>query len=142
MSPRRRLYTSLLSALIAGCAGPSGESRLDPLVGEDIEVAIQRFGPPAETVELGEGHRAYVWRRVYRYDRGRRARSWPDRRVAGWTDDPDEAADGRVCSTRLLTDFDLRITDWDYGCETVIVDRREPADGQTAEAPLEAEDTI
>ena len=29
-----------------------------------------------ETVELGEGRRAYVWRRVYRYDRGRRARSW------------------------------------------------------------------
>ena len=116
-----------LAWLAAGCTGPSRESVLDPMIGEDIETAIQTFGPPAETVDLGDGQRAYLWRRVYKYDKGRRARSWPERRLAGWTEESGEPADARVCSTRLVTDFDLRIRSWDYGCETVIVDRRRAA---------------
>ena len=122
--------TLCLAWLATGCTGPSRESVLDPMIGEDIETAIQTFGPPAETVELEDGERAYLWRRVYKYDKGRRARSWPDRRVAGWTDEPGEPADARVCSTRLVTDFALRIRSWDYGCETVIVDRRRAATTQ------------
>ena len=70
-----------LAWLATGCTGPSRESVLDPMIGEDIETAIQAFGPPAETVDLGDGQRAYLWRRVYKYDKGRRARSWPERRL-------------------------------------------------------------
>lgn len=123
-----------LAWLATGCTGPSRESVLDPMIGEDIETAIQAFGPPAETVELDDGNRAYLWRRVYKYDKGRRARSWPERRLAGWTEEPGEPADARVCSTRLVTGFDLRIRSWDYGCETVIVDRRRAASAENDEA--------
>jgi hypothetical protein len=119
--------TLCLAWLATGCTGPSREAVLEPMIGEDIETAIQAFGPPAETVELDDGNRAYLWRRVYKYDQGRRARSWPERRLAGWTEEPGEPADARVCSTRLVTGFDLRIRSWDYGCETVIVDRRRAA---------------
>lgn len=123
-----------LAWLATGCAGPSREAVLDPMIGEDIETAIQAFGPPAETVELDNGNRAYLWRRVYKYDKGRRARSWPERRLAGWTEEPGDPADARVCSTRLVTGFDLRIRSWDYGCETVIVDRRRAASVQGGDA--------
>lgn len=134
--PRIRwLYPTICLAWLAtGCTGPSRESVLDPMIGEDIETAIRAFGPPAETVDLDDGNRAYLWRRVYKYDKGRRARSWPERRLAGWTDEPGEPADARICSTRLVTGFDLRIRGWDYGCETVIVDRRRAASAQHDEA--------
>ena len=125
--PRARAALStaglVLALAAAGCLGPTRKDSLDPLVGQDIDVAIESFGPPADTVELDGGGRAYVWRRVYHYDKGRRASSWPERRTAGWVDDPDRPQDGRVCATRLIVGFDLRIESWDYGCETMIVDR-------------------
>jgi hypothetical protein len=131
----RWLYPTLCLAWLAnGCAGPSREAVLDPMIGEDIETAIQAFGPPAETVELDDGNRAYLWRRVYKYDKGRRARSWPERRLAGWTEEPGDHADARICSTRLVTGFDLRIRSWDYGCETVIADRHRAASGWNDDA--------
>ena len=104
------------------------------MIGEDLETAIQAFGPPAATVHHHDGNRAYLWRRMYKYDTGRRARSWPERRLAGWTEEPGEPADARICSTRLVTGFDLRIRSWDYGCETVIVDRRRAASAPNDEA--------
>jgi hypothetical protein len=118
-----RFLTAVALAFAAGCVSPSREDVLEPLVGQDIDTAIEAFGPPADTVELEDGRRVYAWRRVYHYDKGRRARSWPERRTAGWTDDPERPADGRVCATRLTVGFDLRIEAWTYGCETVIVDR-------------------
>lgn len=127
----RLLLAVLLPGIAVACAGPSREALLDPLVGQDIGEAIRSLGPAAETVELGEGRRAYLWRRVYKYDKGRRARSWPDRRLAGWTDDPSDPADARVCSTRLTTGFDLRIERWEYRCETVIVRPGPPPDAGT-----------
>ena len=35
---------------------------------------------------------------------------------------------------RQVTSFDLRIRSWDYGCETVIVDRRRAASAPNDEA--------
>lgn len=114
---------SSIILLVAGCTTPSRQELLDPMVGQDVEVAIEAFGKPDEIVDLEEGRHVYIWRRVYNYDTGRRADSWPERRLGGWIEDEDEQTDSRVCSTRLTIGFDLLIEEWEYGCETVFGSR-------------------
>ena len=111
-------------ALAAGCVGPSREELLDPMVGQDVAVAIEALGQPDETVDLGEGRHLYVWRRIYGYDVGRRSTRLFDPRRDDWLfDDEPEVVEARICSTRMEVGFDFRIGGWDYVCETVYVER-------------------
>lgn len=62
-----------LLAVAAGCSGPYLEERLDPMIGQDVDVVIEMLGQVYRTVELGDrGHR-YVWERLYEYDLGRQS---------------------------------------------------------------------
>ena len=117
-----RTGITVLLLLAAGCV-PTREETLDPLVGQDVDAAIESLGQPAETIALEDGKHLYIWRRVYKYDNGRQARSWPERRQAGWFEDPHRPEDARVCSTGLVVGFDFVIESWDYGCKTVIAER-------------------
>lgn len=113
-------------ALATACIGPSRQEVLDPMVGQDVDIAIEAFGQPAKTVELGEGRRLYVWQRVYDYDVGRQSFDWPERSERwglGWFEDDMETVDARVCSTGLVVGFDFVIESWDYACERVEMDR-------------------
>lgn len=115
--------TLLIILLAAGCAGPSREATLDSMVGQDVETALETFDKPSEVAELEDGRKAYIWRRVYNYDNGRRADSWPERRQQGWVEDDSTPARSRVCSTRLVVNFHFVVESWDYRCETVIEQR-------------------
>jgi len=120
---------------LSGCIGPSRQEVLDPMVGQDVNVAIEAFGQPEETIDLGEGRNLYVWRRVYEYDLGGHSSRWFEGRREDWLfDDEPVIVEARVCSTRLAVAFDFRIEGWDYGCETVYV---EP-DGWRARDPVPA----
>ena len=118
----RLVEITLTTVLIAACAGPGREESLDAIVGEDIEVAMEAFGQPSEIIDLDQGRHVYVWRRHYNYDVNRRARSWPERRLAGWEEPSMLPSKSRVCSTRLFVSFDLVVEGWEYGCETVVQD--------------------
>ena len=121
----RSLPPIVLSACLAtGCAVQSREEVLDPMVGQDVDVAIEAFGQPEETKSLEDGKNLYIWRRVYDYDVGRQSMDWPDRRHDDWFfDRGPEIVDVRVCSTSLVVGFDFVSESWDYGCETVLVER-------------------
>ena len=123
MQRTRTTIALIFTALVAACVGPAREEVLDPMVGQDVDLAIEAFGQPAETIDLEDGKHAYIWRRVYKYDKGRRAGTWPERRLSGWHEDPDQPEDARVCSTQLIVGFDFLIEGWSYGCETVIAER-------------------
>lgn len=111
-------------ALLAGCIGPSRQEILDPMVGQDVNVAIEAFGQPEETVDLGEGRNLYVWRRVYEYDLGRQSSRWSEGTREDWLfDDEPVVTEARICSTRLAVAFDFTIEGWDYACETVFVEQ-------------------
>jgi hypothetical protein len=114
-----------LAALLAGCLGPRREQILNDLVGQDLSVAIETLGQPREVVELGEGRRTYVWERVFIHDDQPAAFSneyWRHESRHWFDDDPEEVP-ARLCSTGLQVGFDLVVESWDYGCETVTVDR-------------------
>lgn len=116
----------IVGVLAAACAGPTREAVLDPMIGQDVDVAIEAFGQPEETVDLGEGRHLYVWRRVYEYDSGLHSLPEFDRRRGDWLfDDAPLLVEARVCSTRLAVGFDFVIESWDYGCETDYVERRD-----------------
>lgn len=121
---RTRPFVALVSlALAAGCAA-SREELLDPMVGQDVVVAIEALGQPDETVELGAGRHLYVWRRVYDYDVGQQStRSFHDRRDDWLFGDEPLVVEARICSTRLAVGFDFRVESWDYGCETALIER-------------------
>ena len=123
---RRRCATILpilAVFLLSACAGPSRETLLDGMVGQDVEAAVEEFGKPAEVVTLDEGRYVYIWRRVYNYDVNRRADSWPERRLEGWQSDPDKPVKARVCLTSLYVGFDFVVERWDYGCHTEVEER-------------------
>jgi hypothetical protein len=44
-----RFTTAVAPATVAGCVGPSREDVLEHLVGQEIEPAIEAFGPPGST---------------------------------------------------------------------------------------------
>jgi hypothetical protein len=44
-----RFLTAVALAFAAGCVSPSREDVLEPLVGQDIDTAIEAFGPPGST---------------------------------------------------------------------------------------------
>jgi hypothetical protein len=129
MYGNRLAVIALIVLLHASCVGPSRENLLDAMVGEDVDYAVEAFGQPADVIDVGQGRQAYVWRRVYNYDVNRRADSWPERRLAGWTEDKDKPTKARVCSTRLVVGFDFIVQSWNYGCETVI-EKRGPGPSQ------------
>ena len=116
----RTALATLLALGLWACAGPSRETVLDSFVGQDVEIAVEEFGKPAQVVTLDEGRYVYIWRRVYSYDVNRRADSWPERRLQGWESDPDKPVKARVCLTSLYVGFDFIVERWDYGCHTEV----------------------
>lgn len=120
------LLTAVLTlALTAGCAGTWRQETMDAMVGQDVDVAIETLGQPAEVVELGEGRRTYVWQRIFTYDYGPPSYTLEEWRYEStfWFEDDVREAPARLCSTRLEVGFDFVIEGWDYGCETIIVER-------------------
>jgi hypothetical protein len=125
-------------ALLSGCIGPSRQEVLDPMVGQDVNVAIEAFGQPEETIDLGDGRNLYVWRRIYEYDLGHHSSRWFDGGREDWLfDDEPVIVEARICSTRLAVAFDFRIEGWDYGCETVFAEPNGWRTRQSLPAPNE-----
>lgn len=118
------LLLVLVAVLLSGCAGPSRETVLDTMVGQDVEVAVEEFGKPAEVVSLEGGRHIYVWRREYRSEISAQSSIWPERRLEGWDPDPDRPVKYRVCSTLLYVAFDFVVERWDYECEYETEERR------------------
>ena len=120
----RPLACALLAVAAAGCAARRAET-LDAMVGQDVDVAIETLGQPAEVIELGDGRRSYVWQRIFTYDYGPPSFTLEQWRYEStfWFEDDVREAPARLCSTRLAVGFDFRIEDWDYGCETITVQR-------------------
>lgn len=108
--------------LLAGCIGPTREELLDPMVGQDVDVAIEAMGQPDETLALGEGRNAYIWRRVYDYELERMTQIQSNRHRPHWLYEEPAVVDVRLCETRLVVGFDFVIEGWDYGCRTVQVE--------------------
>jgi hypothetical protein len=113
-----------LLAVAAGCAGARHQT-LEAMVGEDVGVAIEALGAPAEVIELDAGRREYVWQRIFTYDFGPPSFSLEQWRYEStfWFEDGIREAPARLCSTRLEVGFELRIEGWSYGCETIVVER-------------------
>lgn len=124
MPPGRSGILVLAAVLLAACAGPSRETVLDSMVGQDVDVAVEEFGKPAEVVSLEEGRHIYVWRREYRSEVGPQSSMWPERRLEGWDPDPDKPVRYRVCLTRLFVAFDFVVERWDYDCLYETEERR------------------
>ncbi len=97
---------------------------LDPMVGQDVEVAVEAFGKPDEIVTLEEGRYIYVWRREYRGEVGPQSSLWPERRLEGWDPDPDRPVRYRVCRTLLHVAFDFIVERWDHECGYETEERR------------------
>jgi hypothetical protein len=97
------------------------------MVGRDVDVAIETLGQPAEVIELGDGRRSYVWQRIFTYDYGPPSFTLEQWRYEStfWFEDEVREAPARLCSTRLAVGFDFRVESWDYGCETVTVQREQ-----------------
>ena len=129
------LACALLAIAAVGCAAKRAET-LDAMVGRDVDVAIATLGQPAEVIELGDGRRSYVWQRIFTYDYGPPSFTLEQWRYEStfWFEDEVREAPARLCSTRLAVGFDFRVESWDYGCETVIVDRRRAASGRDDDA--------
>ena len=122
--PPGRLIGLLLPVLLStGCIGLSREELLDPMVGQDVDVAIEAMGRPHETVSLGDGRHAYVWQRIYDYEFERQTRIQAYRHRPYWLEVPTAVVDARLCTTRVVVGFDFLVESWDYGCETVQVER-------------------
>jgi hypothetical protein len=118
------LVAGLLTAtLLAGCIGPSREERLDPMVGQDVDVAIETMGQPDETVSLGDGRHAYRWQRIYDYEMEHRAMVQSNRHRPHWLFEEPAFVDARLCTTQLIVGFDFLIESWDYGCETIQIEK-------------------
>jgi hypothetical protein len=93
-----------LAIFALGCAGPSRETVLDEMVGQDVEIAVESFGKPAEVVNLEGGRYVYVWRREFR----------SDVRPVRY----------RACLTNLYVGFDFIIERWERECRYETEDRR------------------
>ena len=122
----RPLACALLAVAAGGCAAKRAET-LDAMVGRDVDVAIATLGQPAEVIELGDGRRSYVWQRIFTYDYGPPSftlEQWRYESTFRFEDEVREAP-ARLCSTRLAVGFDFRVESWDYGCETVTVQREQ-----------------
>lgn len=118
--PLNLLAAALLSGLLlSGCIGPTREERLDPMVGQDVDVAIEAMGQPDETVSLGEGRNAYLWQRMYDYDMEQRTLIQAERHRPHWLYEEPEFVDARLCTTTLIVGFDFLIESWEYECRTV-----------------------
>lgn len=115
----------LLLALATGCAAQRAQT-LDAMVGEDVDVAIEALGQPAEVIDLGEGRRQYVWQRIFTYDFGHPSFTLEEWRYEStfWFEDDVQEAPARLCATRLDVAFDFRIERWDYACERITVQRQ------------------
>jgi hypothetical protein len=122
----RPLACALLAVVAGGCAAKRAET-LDAMVGQDVDVAIETLGQPAEIIELGDGRRSYVWQRIFTYDYGPPSFTLEQWRYEStfWFEDEVREAPARLCSTRLAVGFDFRIEGWDYGCETITVQREQ-----------------
>lgn len=62
-----RLMFGLLLVYLSGCAhGPTLQQRLqqrlDSHIGQNIDDIIERFGPPAQTYQLNNGNKVYIFR--------------------------------------------------------------------------------
>lgn len=112
------ILATLLSVALPGCAGPSRDSLLDSMVGEDVDKAIETFGQPADVIDLDEGRSIYVWRRVYDFEFDSGAGIWPERRPEIWEREPQQSPRSRVCLTSLYIGFDFVVERWDYACRT------------------------
>ena len=119
-----RLMAVPLAMFALGCAGPSRETVLDEMVGQDVEIAVESFGKPAEVVNLEGGRYVYVWRREFRSDVSSRSSAWPERRIEGWDPDPDRPVRYRACLTNLYVGFDFIIERWERECRYETEDRR------------------
>lgn len=119
-----RLLSVPLAIFVLGCAGPSRETVLDEMVGQDVEIAVEAFGKPAEVVSLDGGRYVYVWRREFRSDVGTKSPAWPERRIEGWDPDPDRPVRHRVCLTNLYVGFDFIVERWQRECRYETEDRR------------------
>ena len=122
--PRGRLIGLLWPfLLLTGCIGPSREELLDPMVGQDVDVAIEAMGQPDEAVSLGDGRHAYSWQRLYDYEMEHQTAILSNRHRPHWLYEEPEFVEARLCETRLVVGFDFLIESWDYGCETVRIER-------------------
>lgn len=60
----RALGIAALSVALAGCAASRQEvvTRLgDQFIGQNVDMLVLRFGPPASTFKLNSGQGSYVW---------------------------------------------------------------------------------
>jgi hypothetical protein len=114
---------ALAVLLLAGCLGPSREERLDPMIGQDLDVAIEVLGQPDESQSLEDGRQRHVWQRLYEYDPPPDPRAWTRHSSGHWLDDDSETVDARLCETSLIVGFDFIIESWDYACHNVLLER-------------------
>lgn len=114
----------LLPLLVLGCAGPSREMKLDALVGQDVEQAVEEFGKPAEVTNLDGGRYVYIWRREFRTEVSPHTSPWPERRLQGWDPDPDRPVSYRACLTMLYVGFDFIVERWERECRYETEERR------------------
>jgi hypothetical protein len=122
----RLLACALFAVAVGACATRRAET-LDAMIGQDVDVAIETLGQPAEVIDLGDGRRSYVWQRIFTYDYGPPSFTLEQWRYEStfWFEDEVQEAPARLCATRLAVGFDFRIESWDYGCETITVQREQ-----------------
>jgi hypothetical protein len=103
-------------ALSACATGSDMESGLQALVGQPVEMAIDRLGPPAEKTQLGQDT-FYRWGRNASRGRANVAPHWPDVTESGAIDFPDEHSTGWAraeysCEVTIVAGPDGQIKAW------------------------------
>ena len=103
-------------ALSACATGSVMDSGLQALVGQPVEIALDRLGPPAEKTQQGEDT-VYRWSRNASIRRPNVAPHWPDVTEGGAIDFPDEHSTGwaraeHSCDVTIVAGPDGQVKAW------------------------------
>ena len=112
-----REWILIAGLALSACATASPmDSGLRALVGQPVEMALDRLGPPAEKTQQGEDT-VYRWSRNASIRRPNGAPNWPEVTEGGAIDFPDEHSTGwaraeHSCVVTIVAGPDGQVTAW------------------------------